>query len=508
MTTHTDQSHLSVDERRALGEQAAEKTPLSAQAEGPPTADRRDPVELLIEQNTMREPDLVPVRHGRMMVSPFTFYRGAARVMAVDLAGTPTAGLQVQLCGDAHLSNFGGFASPERQLLFGLNDFDETLPGPFEYDLKRMAASFTIAARNNGFSKGDVRAVTVESVKAYREAMAKFAGMRTLDVWYAHTSEQQIQEAMQAAKEEASAASGKPDKAKAKDKAKDKAKAKDQAGKTKPSKADAALETAIKIANKTLKKAHTRDSLHALGRFAEVVDGRYRIASQPPVVVPLRDLEGSFGLSTDQMRDVVEEQFRAYQTTLSADRRKLLERFTIVDMARKVVGVGSVGTRAWMVLLQGRDTDDPLFLQVKEATRSVLEDHLPKTRFNTPGQRVVEGQRMMQATSDIFLGWTKGVQDDRFYYWRQLRDMKASAVVETMAPVGMTVYARLCGSTLARAHARSGDPVAIAAYLGPDNDLDQAIASFSARYADQNNQDYEAFVQAVKDGRIDAVQGV
>ena len=489
------------------GEQAAEQTPLSAHAEGPPTAGRRDPVELLVEQNAMREPDLVPVRHGRMMVSPFTFYRGAAKVMAVDLAGTPTAGLQVQLCGDAHLSNFGGFASPERQLLFGLNDFDETLPGPFEYDLKRMAASFTIAARNNGFSKADARAVTVESVKAYREAMAKFAAMRTLDVWYAHTSEQQIQEAMQAAKEEASAAAGKPARPRTRPR-----QGQGQGGKNKqpakPGKADADLEAAIKAATKNLQKAHTRDSLHALGRFAEVVDGRYRIVSQPPVVVPLRDLEGSFGLSTDQIRDVVEEQFHAYQTSLSADRRKLLERFTIVDMARKVVGVGSVGTRAWMVLLQGRDTDDPLFLQVKEATRSVLEDHLPKTRFNTPGQRVVEGQRMMQATSDIFLGWTKGVQDDRFYYWRQLRDMKASAVVEIMTPVGMTFYARLCGSTLARAHARSGDPVAIAAYLGAGDDIDQAITTFSTRYADQNNQDYEAFVQAAKDGRIDAVEGV
>ena len=481
MTTQTEQSYVSVDDRRARGEEAAKQTPLSAHAEGPPTAGRRDPVELLIEQNAMREPDLVPVRHGRMMVSPFTFYRGAAKVMAVDLAGTPTAGLQVQLCGDAHLSNFGGFASPERQLLFGLNDFDETLPGPFEYDLKRMAASFTIAARNNGFSKADVQAVTVESVKAYREAMAKFAGMRTLDVWYAHTSEQQIHEAMQAvAQEEASAGVGQGS-ARTSSKDKDKGKAGKKKQPPKPGKADADLAAAIKTATKTLRKAHTRDSLHALGRFAEVVDGRYRIASQPPVVVPLRDLEGSYGLSTDQMRDVVEDQFRAYQTSLSADRRKLLERFTIVDMARKVVGVGSVGTRAWMVLLQGRDTDDPLFLQVKEATRSVLEDHLPKTRFNTPGQRVVEGQRMMQATSDIFLGWTKGVQDDRFYYWRQLRDMKASALVEIMTPVGMTFYARLCGSTLARAHARSGDPVAIAAYLGAGDDIDQAIANFSTR---------------------------
>jgi uncharacterized protein (DUF2252 family) len=497
MSTHTDQAYLSVDDRRGHGVEAARLAPVSAHAEGPSVAGR-DAVGLLVEQNAMREPDLVPVRHGRMMVSPFTFYRGAARVMAVDLASTPTAGLQVQLCGDAHLSNFGGFASPERQLLFGLNDFDETLPGPFEYDVKRMAASFTIAARNNGFSKADTHAVTVESVKAYREAMAQFAGMRTLDVWYASMSEQHIQEAMQAAAQEE--ASAKPGKGKGK------------AGKKKPPKAgtaDADVAAAIKTASKTMRKAHTRDSLHALGRFAEVVDGRYRIASQPPVVVPLRDLDGSsWGLSTDQIRDVVEDQFRAYQTSLSADRRKLLERFRIVDMARKVVGVGSVGTRAWMVLLEGRDTDDPLFLQVKEATRSVLEGHLPKSRFNTPGQRVVEGQRMMQAVSDIFLGWTKGVQDDRFYYWRQLRDMKASAMVEIMTPVGMTFYARMCGWTLARAHARSGDPVAITAYLGPADDFDRAIAKFSVGYADLNNRDYEAFVQAVKDGRIDAQQGV
>jgi uncharacterized protein (DUF2252 family) len=505
MANHTDQAYVSVDDRRARGEEAAKQTPVSSHADGPPTAGRPDPVELLIEQNAMREPDLVPVRHGRMMVSPFTFYRGAAKVMAADLAGSPTAGLQVQLCGDAHLSNFGGFASPERQLLFGLNDFDETLPGPFEYDLKRMSASFTIAARNNGFGKADTRAVTVESVKAYREAMAKFAGMRTLEVWYAHMSEAHIQEAMQAAaQEEASAGAGKPGKEKERDKGK--------AGKKKPpaksGKADAGMAAAIKAATKNLRKAHTRDSLHALGRFAEVVDGRYRIVSQPPVVVPLRDLDGSWGLSTDQMRDVVEDQFHAYQTTLSADRRKLLERFTFVDLARKVVGVGSVGTRAWMVLLQGRDTEDPLFLQVKEATRSVLEAHLPKTRFNTPGQRVVEGQRMMQATPDIFLGWTKGVQDDRFYYWRQLRDMKASAVVETMTPVAMSFYARLCGWTLARAHARSGDPIAIAAYLGSGDDIDQAITKFSTQYADQNSRDYDAFVQAAKDGRIEAVHGV
>ena len=505
MTAGTVQVHLSVDDRRTQGVEAARATPLASHAEGPPVSGRADPVGLLVEQNAVREPDLVPVRHGRMMVSPFTFYRGAAKIMAADLAGTPTAGLEVQVCGDAHLSNFGGFGSPERQLVFGLNDFDQTLPGPFEYDLKRMAASFTIAARNNGFTAAEARAITVDSVKAYRESMAKFAEMRTLDVWYAHMSEQRFAEAMRAFQDETA-----PGKNKEKDKGKTgKGKGVKKQGKSsKAADAGGGSSDIVKTATKAFRKAHTRDSLQALGRFAEVVDGKYRIAAQPPVVVPLRDMDGYEGQSTDQIREIVADQFRAYQSSLTANRRKLLERFTIVDMARKVVGVGSVGTRAWMVLLEGRDTGDPLFLQVKEATRSVLEDHLPKSKFNTPGQRVVEGQRLMQATPDIFLGWTKGVQDDRYYYWRQLRDMKASALVEIMTPVGMTFYARLCGATLARAHARSGDPVAIAAYIGPDNDLDQAITSFSARYADQNNEDYEAFVQAVKDGRIDAVQGV
>ncbi len=484
------------------------QTPLSSQGEWEPETDRPDPVELLIEQNGKRDPDLVPVRHGRMMVSPFTFYRGSAAVMASDLAGTPTAGLTVQLCGDAHLSNFGGFASPERQLMFGLNDFDETLPGPFEYDLKRMAASFTIAARNNGFTAGDTEAVTLESVQAYRHAMTEFAGMRTLDVWYAHMSERDVQDAMRTVQEEAAAAestrsaSGKGGKKQGKKAGKSVGKSASGPAKT------AGMAEAIKTATKTMRKAHTRDSLQALSRFAEIVDGRYRIVSQPPVVVPQRELDGTWGLSGEQIRDVVEDQFRAYQSSLSADRRLLLERFTIVDTARKVVGVGSVGTRAFMVLLQGRDTGDPLFLQVKEATRSVLENHLPGSRFETPGQRVVEGQRLMQAASDIFLGWTKGLQDDRFYYWRQLRDMKTSAAVETMSPFGMTFYARMCGWTLARAHARSGDPLAIAAYLGGDDRLDRSITEFSRRYADQNSRDYDAFVRAVEDGRIAAVRGV
>jgi uncharacterized protein (DUF2252 family) len=498
MTTSTIPSHTSVEDRQAIGERAREQTPLSAQADWEPASGRRDPVELLIEQNVTREADLVPVRHGRMTVSPFTFYRGAAKVMATDLATTPMAGLVVQLCGDAHLSNFGGFASPERQLLFGLNDFDETLPGPFEYDLKRMAASFTIAARNNGFTAGDARAVTVEAVKAYRLGMAEFAAMRTLDIWYSHMSEQHIQDAMRAVQEASIAV--KPNKGKT---------GKKKRGASKAGKADATLVAkAVKSMNKTLRKAHTRDSLGALTKFAEVVDGSHRIVSQPPVIIPLRDLAASYEMTPEQARDAVEEQFRLYKATLSNDRRQMLDRFTIVDVARKVVGVGSVGTRAWMVLLQGRDSADPLFLQVKEATASVLEDHLPKSRYNTPGQRVVEGQRLMQATSDIFLGWTRGVQADRYYYWRQLRDMKASALVELMSPFAMTFYARMCGWTLARAHARSGDPIAIAEYLGTKGAFDNAIADFSSRYADQNQRDYDTFVKAIADGRIQAVTGV
>ena len=501
MTTSTVPSHTSVEDRQAIGERAREQTPLSSQADWEPAAERPNPVELLIEQNATREADLVPVRHGRMTVSPFTFYRGAAKVMATDLATTPMAGLVVQLCGDAHLSNFGGFASPERQLLFGLNDFDESLPGPFEYDLKRMAASFTIAARNNGFTPADARAVTVESVKAYRSGMAEFAAMHTLDVWYSHMSEQHIQDALRAV-QEASVVGVKPGKGKA---------GKNKTGKKKQgaTKADAALiARASKNLNKTLRKAHTRDSLGALPKFAEVVDGRHRIVSQPPVIIPLRDLAASYEMTPEEARSAVEDQFRVYKATLSNDRRLLLDRFTIVDVARKVVGVGSVGTRAWMVLLQGRDNADPLFLQVKEATSSVLEDHLPKSRYNTPGQRVVEGQRLMQAASDIFLCWTRGVQANRYYYWRQLRDMKASALVELMSPFAMKFYAQLCGWTLARAHARSGDPIAIAEYLGTGGAFDNAIADFSNRYADQNQRDYDIFVKAIADGRIQAVTGI
>jgi hypothetical protein len=370
--------------------------------------------------------------------------------------------------------------------VFDLNDFDETLPGPFEYDVKRMAASFTVAARNNGFSKSDALAVTLASVAAYREAMAEFAQMRTLDVYYAHLSEDELKTNIQHAVIKAGG-SGKDAKSK-------------KAGKE----ARKVAQTALKNAE----KAHTRDSLQALSKLVETVDGRYRIRSQPPLIVPLRELATSYGSAPEAVDEAVRAQFHSYRKTLQDDRRALLERFEIVDVARKVVGVGSVGTRAFIALLLGRDDQDPLFLQVKEATSSVLESHLPKSKYRQHGERVVQGQRRMQATSDIFLGWTRGVDASRHFYWRQLRDMKGSALVDAMQPFALTFYAKTCGWTLARAHARSGDPVAIASYLGDSDGFDTAIADFSRRYADRNEQDFGRFIEAVRSGRIAAVEGV
>ena len=483
-------SHPSIDERRAAGTQARKRTPPSSHMGWRPAADRPDPVALLEAQNLTREPDLVPVRHGRMMVSPFTFYRGAAKIMAADLKDTPVAGLEAQLCGDAHLSNFGVFASPERRLMFDLNDFDETLPGPFEYDVKRMAASFTIAARNNGFSKADARAATQASVTAYREAMADFAQLPTMDIWYAHLDEDELMASIRSTvaetkKEAKGAKKGKKD-----------------------GKEQKLAKLAQKRAEKSAAKAHTRDSLQALSKLCEVADGQYRIVSQPPVIVPARDLAATYGMSPDEVMPAIHDQFRQYRATLQDDRRHLLERFEIVDAARKVVGVGSVGTRAFIVLLQGRDAQDPLFLQIKEATAAVLEEHLGKSRYEQHGERVVQGQRMMQAASDIYLGWTKGVDVNRHFYWRQLRDMKGSVLVELMTPLGLTFYARTCGWTLARAHARSGDPVAIAEYLGGSDAFDRSITEFCQRYADQNERDYQEFVTAVRSGRLEAAEGV
>jgi len=498
-------AHPSVADRRAKGADARIATPPSNHTGWVPAADRGDPVALLEAQNVTREQDLVPVRHGRMAVSPFTFYRGAAKIMANDLAGTPTAGLEAQLCGDAHLSNFGGFASPERKLMFDLNDFDETLPGPFEWDVKRMAASFTIAARNNGLTPAEAREATLSSVRSYRQAMAQFAEMRTMDLWYTHMSEDDLRVALgkiTALGDAAKAAKGKPAKGAKGDKD---AKAKSGKG---LSAEEAAAVKAAQRADKALQKAHTRDSLQALSKLGEVVDGHYRIKSQPPVVVPLREIGLANNMDAEQIEQVIRDQFREYRATLQDDRRHLLERFEIIDVARKVVGVGSVGTRGFIALLQGRDEQDPLFLQVKEATRSVLEDHLPKSRYHNPGERVVQGQRAMQAASDIYLGWTKGVQEDRYYYWRQLRDMKASAVVEGMSAFVLAFYGTLCGWTLARAHARTGDSVALAEYLGQDDSFDLAITDFSERYAEQNEKDYQEFTAAIASGRLEAVTGI
>ena len=479
-------AHLSLEARRARGGEARQRVPLAGRSRWCPAADRPDPVALLEAQDLTREPDLVPVRHGRMMISPFTFYRGAAKIMAADLKNMPTAGLDAQLCGDAHLSNFGVYASPERRLVFDLNDFDETLPGPFEYDVKRMAASFAIAGRNNEYSEADTRAAALASVRAYREAMAGFAGMRTLDIWYAQLSEDQLMAAVRGTVADmAHKAKGKEAKKEAK-----------------------AAKKAAQRGEKMAQKARTRDSLQALSKLGELADGQYQIVSQPPIVVPARDLAAAYGISPDVIGQAIRQQLRAYRDTLQLDRRHLLEHFEIVDLARKVVGVGSVGTQAYIVLLQGRDVGDPLFLQIKEATASVLEDHLPRSRFAQPGERVVQGQRLMQAVSDVFLGWTKDAEQNRYFYWRQLRDMKGSTDVESMRRGALAFYAGMCGWTLARAHARSGDPVAIAAYLGGTDTFDQAVTDFSLAYADQNERDFEAFIKAIRSGRLEATEGV
>jgi uncharacterized protein (DUF2252 family) len=462
--------HRTVQERRELGKRARKEIPREGLGGWAPAADRPDPVALIEAQDARREPDLVPVRHGRMLVSPFTFYRGAAAIMAVDLRQLPRSGLEVQLCGDAHLSNFGVFASPERTLLFDLNDFDETLPGPFEYDVARLAASFVVAGRNNAFTAEESRASVMKVVSSYRLAMREFAGMRTLDIWYAHLDANQIlAEARQAGSAE---------------------------------------RKTIKRGQKSIEKARTRDSLQALEKLTVVVGGHHRIISDPPILVPARELNERYGLKADEVVGAVHAQLVEYRATLDDDRRHLLEQFDFVDLARKVVGVGSVGTRAWIGLLQGRDGEDPVFLQVKEATASVLEEHLPKSRYEQPGERVVQGQRLMQAASDIFLGWTKGVQEDRFYYWRQLRDMKGSVEIERLDPAGLAWYADICGRTLARAHARSGDPVAIGAYLGSGENFDRGMTTFAESYADQNDRDYAAMKAAVDSGRMTALAGV
>jgi uncharacterized protein (DUF2252 family) len=467
--------HLSVNERAARGKAARAEVPRSSHAEFQPSSDRTDPVVLLQRQAETRVPELVPIRYGRMLVSPFTFYRGAAAIMAEDLASTPRSGLHVQCCGDAHLSNFGAFASPERRLVFDLNDFDETLPGPWEWDVKRLAVSMLIAARDNGFSAKHQDEIVLTTVSEYRTAMRNFAAMNNLDVWYSHLD---IEDAMR-----------------------------DVAATVKRTKA---VQRQLSRTEKNIAKARTKDSMFAFAKLTEVVDGKPRIVDQAPLIVPITKLAGD--VSAEELFESLHELIREYRGSLELDRRALLEEFQLLDVARKVVGVGSVGTRAWIALMMGRDQNDPLFLQIKEAEASVLEAHLGKSRYKNHGERVVVGQRRMQATSDIFLGWLHqpaGLDGKaRDFYARQLKDWKGSAEIEQMIPAGMVTYGRLCGWTLARAHARSGDRIAIAAYLGGGDALDRALLAFSKAYAEQNERDYNELRAAVDAGRIEAQTGL
>jgi uncharacterized protein (DUF2252 family) len=462
--------HLSVAERAARGKAARSEVPRSSHAAYEPQARRGDPVKLLERQAKTRVPDLVPIRYGRMLVSPFTFYRGAAMIMATDLAATPRSGLTVQCCGDAHLSNFGVFASPERRLVFDLNDFDETLPGPWEWDVKRLAVSMLVGAQDNGYRAKDQERIVLATVAGYREAMRNFASMSNLAVWYAHLEIESLLAEL--------------------------------GPQLKPSMA--------KRTGKALAKARTKDSMAAFSKLVHMVDGSARFVAEPPLIVPLEDLVQ--GRERELRFDSLQDLLRAYRSTLQDDRRGLLEQFRLADFARKVVGVGSVGTRAWIALMLGRDDQDPLILQMKEAEASVMEGPLGASRFENHGERVVSGQRLMQASSDIFLGWVhvdSGLDGKaRDFYGRQLKDWKGSAEIEQMVPRGMTLYGRLCGWTLARAHARSGDRIAIASYLGGGTSFDRAILSFSQAYAEQNERDYRALMKAVESGRIEAETGL
>jgi uncharacterized protein (DUF2252 family) len=454
--------------RAARGKAARAEVPRARQAEFEAPPDR-DPVAIVDQDTPSRVPELVPIRYGRMLVSPFTFYRGAAGLMANDLAATPTAGLHAQLCGDAHLSNFGGFASPSRDLVFDLNDFDETLPGPFEWDVKRLAASFEIAARDREFDDRDRRAAVLASVRAYRESMREFAGMTNLGVWY---SRLKVDELMATLRRE-----------------KDKKQA--------------------KAVSHAVTKARTKDSMKAFAKLTHLVDGEPRIISDPPLIVPIDELVE--GRSREEITAGLLALFEGYRRSLQPDRRKLLESFRYADLARKVVGVGSIGTRCWILLLLGRDDNDPLFLQVKETGPSVLEAHHGRSQFRNHGQRVVEGQRLMQAASDIFLGWIRNKEGldgkARDFYVRQLWDWKTSVDTDAILPRGLELYAGACGWTLARAHARSSDRIAIASYLGKSDVFDRAVADFASAYADRNETDYATLVQAARDGRIQAEDG-
>ena len=456
-------------EPAATGRDARAAAPRSSHADWEPSPDRPDPVELLERQARSRLPELVPIRYGRMLRSPFAFYRGAADLMAADLAPTPSSGIRVQLCGDAHLSNFGGFAAPDRRLVFDINDFDETMPGPWEWDVKRLAASMAVAGRDLDLPEHVRRRITGSTVRAYRTTMRALASMRNLDVWYARVEPDEVIEQLR----------------------------------------DRVPRNVVERAQREVGRAQRKDSLRALRRLCEQVDGRQRIVHDPPLVVPARELAPEAG--EDTLSAAIHAVFRRYRASLRPDVRHILESYQFVDIARKVVGVGSVGTRAWIILLMGRDGGDPLFLQAKEAQASALKPFVPRSAFRNHGRRVVEGQRLLQPASDVMLGWTSaddvdGVQRD--YYVRQLWDWKVSADIESMKPEGLELYGELCGATLARGHARSGDRVAIASYLGSGKRFDDALAAFAEAYADQNERDYHALADAAESGRIRAQPGI
>jgi uncharacterized protein (DUF2252 family) len=452
------------EERAAAGKAARKKVPRSSHGEWTPPARRRDPVKVLEDQAKRRVKELVPIRYGRMLASPFTFFRGAAAIMAMDLAKTPESGLRVQACGDAHLSNFGVFAAPDRREVFDINDFDETLPGPWEWDVKRLAASFAIAGRDRDFTPKETRAAVLRTVRSYRDSMREFAAMRNLDVWYARLDVDTLLADL----------------------------------------AQVATPEVMKGARKEVANAGKKNSLKAFDRLVRVVDGEPRIISDPPLLVPARELA-----SEDQAQELEErilELLGRYRESLKGDRRHLFDSYRFVEMARKVVGVGSVGTHDWVVLMMGRDGQDPLFLQAKEAEASVLERYVGKSEFGSHGKRVVEGQWLMQASSDILLGWLPGPGfggGKRDFYVRQLWDGKGSIEIEILPPEGLAIYGRVCGWALARAHARSGHRIAIGSYLGKGKTFDCAIAEFSERYADQNELDYGMLADAAKSGRIE-----
>lgn len=461
-------AHSTVAARAAHGKRTRKMVPRSSHGPWAAAADRPDPVDLLEQQATSRVPDLIPLRYGRMLASPFTFFRGAALVMASDLAHAPRTDLTVQLCGDAHLLNFGAYAAPDRQLVFSLNDFDETLPGPFEWDVKRLVASFAIAGRSRGFGQRERTTIALTLAQAYRLSMRRFAEMPTLDVWYSRL---------------------------------------DIEGMVARYGAEASARQRRRF-RQVVSSARAKNSMRAVRKLTREVDGELRFVHDPPLVVPISELvpEDRVATTHDQLQQLI----GSYRASLLHDRRVLLERYRYVDLARKVVGVGSVGTRAWMMLLAARDNSDPLVLQAKEAQPSVLEAFLGKSEFENHGERVVAGQRLMQAASDIMLGWvrTDGLDgEQRDFYIRQLWDNKGSADIERMKPRGLRIYAEVCGWTLARAHARSGDSIAIGSYLGAGDRFDRSMAEFAELYADQNDQDYATALEAAGSGRISAAIG-